>query len=148
MMSIIGPIAARSLSNMYAKSTHAHLLHSRHALRENGCHGGVVLTCYHWRISCERRKIGRSHLWVTRGVYGDACTGASNVRWVKHFKSGNTDIADQLCCGRLRTAATERNKQKVDELIRQDRRMSEKLQSSLAWGTIQSRRWWRFWDIG
>jgi hypothetical protein len=39
--------------------------------------------------------------------------GASSVRrWVKHFKDGNTDIADQPLCGRLRTAATERDKQK------------------------------------
>jgi transposase len=60
-----------------------------------------------------------------RGVYGDACMGASSVRtWVKHSKDGNTDIADQLRCGRPRTAATERNKQKVDELIRQDRRIT------------------------
>jgi transposase len=56
-------------------------------------------------------------------VYGDAWMGASSVRrWVKHFKDGNTDIADHLRCGRPRTAATERNKQKVDELIRQDQR--------------------------
>jgi transposase len=60
-----------------------------------------------------------------RGVYGDACMGASNVRrWVKHFKDGNTDIADQTRCGRSRTAATERNKQKFDELIGQDRRIT------------------------
>jgi hypothetical protein len=51
--------------------------------------------------------------------------GTSSVRrWVKHFKVGNTDIADQPRCGRPRTAATERNKQKVDELIRQDRRIT------------------------
>jgi hypothetical protein len=43
---------------------------------------------------------------------------------VKHFKDGNTDIADQPRCDRQRTAATERNKQKVDELIRQDRRIT------------------------
>jgi hypothetical protein len=30
-----------------------------------------------------------------RGVYGDVFMGASSVRrWVKHFKDGNTDIAD------------------------------------------------------
>jgi transposase len=51
--------------------------------------------------------------------------GASSVRrWVKHFKDGNTDIADQPRCGRQRTAATEGNKQKVDGLIRQDRRIT------------------------
>jgi transposase len=47
------------------------------------------------------------------GVYGDACMGASSVRrWVKHFEDGNTDFADQPRCGRPRSAATERNKQK------------------------------------
>jgi hypothetical protein len=31
-----------------------------------------------------------------RGVYGDVYMGASSVRkWVKHFKDGNRDIADQ-----------------------------------------------------
>jgi transposase len=60
-----------------------------------------------------------------RGVSRDGCMGASSVRrWVKHFKEGNTDIAYQPRCGRLRTAATERNKQKVDEIIRQDRRIT------------------------
>jgi hypothetical protein len=48
-----------------------------------------------------------------RGVYGDVCMGASNVRRrVKYFKDRNTDIADQLRCGRPRTAATERNKKR------------------------------------
>jgi hypothetical protein len=51
--------------------------------------------------------------------------GASSVRRrVKHFKDGNTDIADQPRSVRQRTAATERNKQKVDELIRQYRRIT------------------------
>jgi transposase len=62
---------------------------------------------------------------VICGVYGDACRGASSVRrWVKHFKDGNADIADQSRCGRQRTAANEHYKQKVDELIRQDRRIT------------------------
>jgi transposase len=53
-----------------------------------------------------------------RGAYGDVCMGGSSVRrWMKHFKDGNTDIAEQTRRGRPRTAATERNKQKVDELI-------------------------------
>jgi transposase len=75
-----------------------------------------------------------------RSVYGDACMGISSVRrWVKHFKDGNTDIADQPRCGRPKIAAAERNKQKVDELIRKDRKMSEKLQRSLEWGAMRSR---------
>jgi transposase len=45
------------------------------------------------------------------GVYGDVFMGASSVRrWVKHFKDGNTDIADQLLSGRPKTAATESKK--------------------------------------
>jgi hypothetical protein len=58
---------------------------------------------------------------------------------MKHFKDGNTDIADQPRCGRQKTAATERNKQKFDELIREDR-ITEKLQRSLEWSTLRSRR--------
>jgi transposase len=60
-----------------------------------------------------------------RGVYGDVCMGTNSVRrWVKHFKDGNTDIADQPRCSGQRTSATGRNKQNVDELIRQDRRIT------------------------
>jgi hypothetical protein len=60
-----------------------------------------------------------------RAVCGDVCMGASSVRrWVKHFKDRNTDIADQPRCDRQRTAATERNKQKVDELIIKDQRIT------------------------
>jgi transposase len=60
-----------------------------------------------------------------RGVYGDVSMGVSSVRrWVKHFKDRNTDIANQLRCGRPRTAATESNKQKVNEFVRQDRRIT------------------------
>jgi transposase len=67
--------------------------------------------------------------------------GTSSVRrWVKHFKDGKTDIADQPRCGRPRIAATESNKQKVDELITQDRRITEKLQRSLERGNMRSRR--------
>jgi transposase len=68
--------------------------------------------------------------------------GTSSVRrWVKHFKDGNTDIADQPRCGRPRTAATERNKQNVDELIRQDRRITfRETTAHLGVGTMRSRR--------
>jgi hypothetical protein len=40
------------------------------------------------------------------------------------FKDRNTDITKQPRCGQLRSAATERNKQKVDDFIRQDRRIT------------------------
>jgi hypothetical protein len=89
LMSVIGPFTASSLFIMNAKSAHAHLLHSRHALWEHGCH---------W-ISCERGQLGRSHLRATT---------SSVRRCVKHIKDWNTDIADQPRCGRPRTAATGR----------------------------------------
>jgi transposase len=74
-------------------------------------------------------------------VYGDVCMGVSSVRkWVKHFKDGNTDIADQPRCGRPRTA-TERNKQNVDELIRPHRKITfRETAAQLEWGTMRSRR--------
>ena len=54
-------------------------------------------------------------------VYGDVCMGASSVRrWVKHFKDGNTGIQDQPRSGRPRTASTEPNKKRVDEIIKTD----------------------------
>jgi transposase len=59
-----------------------------------------------------------------RGAYEEVCMGVSSVgRWVKHFKDGNRRIADQPRCGRPRTIATERNKQKVYELIREHGRI-------------------------
>ena len=51
--------------------------------------------------------------------------GASSVRrWVKHFKDGNTSIQDQPRSGRPRTASAEPNKKRVDEIIKQDRRVT------------------------
>ena len=55
-------------------------------------------------------------------VYGDACMGASSVRrLVKHFWDGNTSIQDQPRSGRPRTASTEANKKKADEIIKENR---------------------------
>ena len=55
-------------------------------------------------------------------VYGDVCMGASSVRqWVKHFKDGNTSIQDQPHSGRTRTASNEPNKNKADEIIKENR---------------------------
>jgi len=59
-------------------------------------------------------------------AYGSVCMGASSVRrWVKHFKDGKTGIQDQPRSGRPRTASTERNKERVDEIIQDDRRVTE-----------------------
>jgi hypothetical protein len=55
-------------------------------------------------------------------VYGDVCMDASSVRqWVKHFKDGNTSIQDQPRSSHLRTASTESNMKRVDEIIKEDR---------------------------
>jgi hypothetical protein len=97
---------------MNAKSAHALLLRSRHR-------HVVSLTRCHW-ISV---KEGNS-AWV---IYKRLRVCVR--RWVKHFKDGNTDIADQPRCGRPRTAATERNQQKVDELM-QTRSMDNRKNSA------------------
>ena len=52
----------------------------------------------------------------------EVCMGVSSVRrWVNHFKDGNTNIQDQPRSGRPRTASTEHNKERVDEIIQDDR---------------------------
>jgi len=43
---------------------------------------------------------------------------------VKHFKDGNTSIQDQPRSGRPRTASTKRNKERVDEIIQDDRHVT------------------------
>ena len=40
---------------------------------------------------------------------------------MKHFKDGKTSIQDEPRSGRPRTASTERNKERVDEIIQDDR---------------------------
>ena len=57
--------------------------------------------------------------------YGDICMVSSSVRRrVKYFEDGYTSIQDEPRSGRPRTASTERNKERVDELIRGDRRVT------------------------
>jgi len=57
--------------------------------------------------------------------YGSVCMGASGVRrWVKHFKDGNRSIQDEPRSGRPRTVSTERNQERVDEIIQDDRRVT------------------------
>jgi transposase len=58
-------------------------------------------------------------------AYGSVCMGASSVRrWAKYFKDGNTSIEVEPRSGRPRTASTERNKKRVDELIQDNRRVT------------------------
>ena len=57
-------------------------------------------------------------------VYGGVCMGASSVRrWVKLFKDGNMSIQDQPHSGRPRKASAEPNKNRDDEIIKEDRRV-------------------------
>jgi hypothetical protein len=93
--SIAGPLAASFLSNMNAKSAHAHLLRSRYALRENGCHRHLVQRSVIEFLVKEGNSAGVIYERL-RDVYGDVCMGASSVRrWAKHFKDGNTVITNQ-----------------------------------------------------
>ncbi|PNF26863.1 hypothetical protein B7P43_G16273 [Cryptotermes secundus] len=65
------------------------------------------------------------HQGLQRAYGSVVCMGASSVRrWVKHFKDGNTSIEDEPRSGRPRTASTERNKERVDEIIEDDRRVT------------------------
>ncbi|PNF40096.1 hypothetical protein B7P43_G10713 [Cryptotermes secundus] len=58
-------------------------------------------------------------------AYGSVCMGESSVRrWAKHFKDGNTSIEDEPRSGRPRTTSTESNKERVDEIIQDDRRVT------------------------
>jgi len=60
-----------------------------------------------------------------QSAYGSVCMGVSSVRrWVKHFKDGNTTIQDHPWSGRPQTASTEHNKERVDEIIQDDRRVT------------------------
>ena len=55
-------------------------------------------------------------------AYGSVCMVATSG--VKHFKDGNTSIQDEPRSGRPRTASTERNKERVDEIIQDDMRVT------------------------
>jgi transposase len=55
-------------------------------------------------------------------AYGSVCMGSSIVqRWVKHFKDGNTSIEDETRSGRPQIVSTECNKERVDQIIQDDR---------------------------
>ena len=69
----------------------------------------------------EEKSAAEIHLRLQH-AYGDVCMGASSVRrWVKHFKDGNTSMQDEPRSGRPRTASMERNKERINEFIREDR---------------------------
>jgi len=58
-------------------------------------------------------------------MYRDLCMGVCSVgQCVKHFKDGNTSIQDQSRSGHPRTASTEPNKKRVDEIIKEERHVT------------------------
>ena len=60
-----------------------------------------------------------------KNVYGESALSFAIVRrWVADFKDCRCDIVDKPRSGRPSSAVTEANKQRVDELIRSDRRVT------------------------
>jgi len=58
-------------------------------------------------------------------LYGDVCMGASSDRrWVEHFQDRNTSIQYRPRSGHPRTASTEPDKKRLDEIIKEDRRVT------------------------
>ena len=58
-------------------------------------------------------------------VYGDQTVDVSTVRrWVARFSSGDSDVKDKPRSGRPCTAVTPRNEERLDQLIRANRRIT------------------------
>jgi hypothetical protein len=71
-----------------------------------------------------KEEITASNIYVHQCANGDACVRASSVRRsVKHFKYLHKDTADQPPGVHPRTGSTERNKGKIDDLIRDIQRV-------------------------
>ncbi|KAL4091658.1 hypothetical protein QTP88_026315 [Uroleucon formosanum] len=58
-------------------------------------------------------------------VYGEECSSRARVfEWHKRFCSGREDVEDDDRSGRPTTSSTNENVEKIDKIIRQDRRLS------------------------
>lgn len=58
-------------------------------------------------------------------VYGAEAVDVSTVRrWVRRFESGDTDMCDKPRSGRPRTANNDENEERLDQLIRENRRIT------------------------
>ena len=58
-------------------------------------------------------------------VYGDQTVDVSTVRrWVACFSSGDSDVKDKPCSGHPCTTVTPRNEERLDQLIRANRRIT------------------------
>jgi transposase len=77
-----------------------------------------------------------------KDVYGDAVIDVSNVRrWVKKFRDGESEIADKPRSGRSSTSVTDNRRSRIDELIRENRRITiHKIADALQlfYGSVQA----------
>ncbi|XP_023720120.1 protein GVQW3-like [Cryptotermes secundus] len=74
-----------------------------------------------WAKGMESKHIHKEMLPIT----GEKCLSRQAVyNWVQKFSEGRTHIEDEHCVGRPTEIATEENVQRVEDLIRADRRVT------------------------
>jgi len=77
-----------------------------------------------------------------QAVYGDQCVDVSTVRrWVRRFKDGElgqADLSDKTRSGRPATASDQLHQDRLEELIRENRRIKQK-EISVALGISKER---------
>jgi len=82
-----------------------------------------------------------------QAVSGDQCVDVSTVRrWVRRFKDGElgqAGLSDKTRCGRPVTASHQLHQDRVEELIRGNRRIKQK-ETAVALGISKERRT-RYW---
>ena len=78
---------------------------------------------------------------MLKTAYGDAALSKTRVyEWFSHFKNGEMSIKDQLRPGRPATSRSDKNVDKNNALIREDRRRTiDQLceMSGISWSSIQ-----------
>ena len=62
-------------------------------------------------------------IFVSRGITVDVSTLR---RWVARFSNGDSDVQDKPRSGRPRTPVTPRNEERLDQLIRANRRITSR----------------------
>ena len=79
-----------------------------------------------------------------QAVNGDQCVDVSTVRrwvrWLKDGELGQADLSDKTRSGRLVTASDQLHQDRVEELIRRNRRIKQK-EIAVALGISLRREW-------